>query len=1230
VIRINRIFGLEILCLAVGFIAMLWSPHTVAAAEPNVLPISTDGFDGSVQQDVTGGQTSKACARLVNEKPTGWVEGGKNLDKLKHDFTELRFWVKSTTARTIGVRLKDATGQEFLHRIGFKNDGQWQQLKITNLAASMESWGGAGDKKWHAPCQRIQFVLESGKNDIWIDGIEATLDPARIIARFEIQSAALGNVFLTGQQVVIPVETTGDTVAWKITDFWGATLDAGQETVVDGLANIKPAVKKNGYFVVHLTAKKDAETLADQLTSFAVIPPVAFASLKNSPFGAMTHFAQGWETDIMPLLVKAGITSIRDEQYWAHIEKARGQFVYPSHFEEYMADAQKQGLGMMYAATFGNPLYTVTWDGAPATDEARDAYANYVLHVLNHYPQLKTAEIWNEYNGSWCGGEASTDRPKYYAEMLKNVYPKIKAAHPDVQVGGCACVSIPMPYIESIFKHGGLPFMDAVVIHPYRGQPEGVETEVADLQALIRKYNDGKDKPIWATENGAMPNPQEYDWEQGKQMWEKSRAYTARYLVRQYTLLYSTGTVERIYWYLTRDYNEFKLMGLLRDPKDPAGRYAVAPPYMAMATLIRQLYGTKPAGRAQLNSKFSYVMQFKKGDEQVRVCWATQPQHIALNVAAPVTVVDMMGAEDVLTPAAGQVYLTLTDSPVYVKGKVDGITEGGHFNIAAAQTTDILADYGFDYTIDDPSITGILEVLGQSFPISGKSGRVIIPGQDNTKTHTDTLWYRLLVDGKPAGEGGVRLSVIDPISFREPARLPAANVLRLSIANTSTRRNYQLTAVKWKVDDASGAQTLDPALDKSKCSLIDLPIAAIQPYRSYSIQAEASFGAARASLLQSVQASYNPCVRKTIKMDGGSAEWQGVPEIELKTVGKAQMAWDDANFYIAAKVPNAASLQFAMAPAYAGKWSDGPDLHGWYEFRVSADGKFTVLQSPGGAEIKAAVVAHADGNDINYQVAVPWASLTTIKPAAEGAFRLSLLVQDGGNAVEWGGGMIGEHTPDDFRICQFESGGAAAAAHPRVSALPLPQAGATASADQPLADSKDDYSKDQGKNNWFYGFYAGEGQSKGDGHFPSGPYTADDFVPMTQVQTMWGENWKGTAQFNTQTADMMHPGVSNSKEIWAVRRWQSTAAGTVRITGSFAHDKQGNGIGGKIVVDGVLVYSTLVGGPNNPGEGNFDVTVPVKESSLVDIAVTPGPALSINFGVTSMRAKIALVKQEKH
>ena len=527
-----------------------------------------DGFSGAFERHATGGKVGKAYITLTNTKD-GWIDGGKDLD-LEEDITELRLWVKSTTASAIAVRLTDKAGQSFQHRLELAKSPDWQQLTITDPAASQQSWGGANDKKWRGPAGHIQLILEGGHNDIAIDGIEATLG-AHIYPPFKVASTHLGNIFLGDEEVALPIETSGDQVAWKAFDYHHQQLAEGSEKVVDGRAIIKPGTRINGYYTMSVLSTKGGQTVADKYTSYAIIPALAAGAPGDSPFGAMTHFAQGWDTDVPPLLAELGVGAIRDEQYWEALEKTKGTYSYPASFEAYMAKAKTAGVAPLVAMTFGNKNY----DGgnAPATPEGREAYANYGVELLKHYgKQIQWLEIWNEYNGSWCGGEAEKDRPKYYAEMIKVAYPKLKAARPDVTVLGCGAVLMPVPYLEGIFKNGGLQAMDAIAVHPYRGQPEGVEVELAETAALIRKYNDGKDKPIWVTETGCMPQAAEYDWEKGKEMWELARANTTRYLTRQYTLLLSVGTVDKIFWYLTRDYNEFKLMGLLRDPNDGAGR----------------------------------------------------------------------------------------------------------------------------------------------------------------------------------------------------------------------------------------------------------------------------------------------------------------------------------------------------------------------------------------------------------------------------------------------------------------------------------------------------------------------------------------------------------------------------------------------------------------------------------------------------------------------------------
>lgn len=516
------------------------------------------------------------------------------------------------------------------------------------------------------------------------------LPGARAAGNLTVGQARLGNVFLVGEAVEIPVQTTGDRVEWTVTDFFGVT-SAGTGVAVgqSGAATVRPAVSaRKGYFELHLTARRAGAVVAQADTTFAVLPPPDPALKAGSPFGVMTHFAQGWNTDLMPLIARAGLRHIRDEQYWQNVEPdARGAFTFSSRNRDYMAAAAANGLEPLLEMTFGNSLYdhdprAPATAFAPYTDEGRTGYANYGRALLGQYgAQVRTIEVWNEYNGSWCAGPAADDRPRAYAAMLRAAYERIKAARPDVRVLGGAAVLAPLPWFEDLFNAGALDSMDAAVIHPYRGVPEGVEKDVAALRDLTARYNHGAGpKPIWATECGTTDDA------------HPGRQEMARYLVRLLTLLRSAG-VERIHWYLMRDHFSFT-SGLLHSDQSPLGRYAPTAAYPAYANLVQQL-GSAPCLRREPTDARTRVYLFGQGNAEVRVAWSTAPpSRLVLTTDTPVTVVDVMGESRVLTPTAGRLELTVDANPVYLRGNISALRETGRDLLLADSAGDFSGSQG--------------------------------------------------------------------------------------------------------------------------------------------------------------------------------------------------------------------------------------------------------------------------------------------------------------------------------------------------------------------------------------------------------------------------------------------------------------------------------------------------------------------------------------------------------
>lgn len=477
------------------------------------------------------------------------------------------------------------------------------------------------------------------------------------------EQARLGNVFRTGELVMLHLSTPADRVDWRVSDFAGREVARGRASASWGVATIEPEIDQPGYYELAFAPPSEGDA---GRRAFAVLAPRgAPVPAERSRFGVMAHFAQGWDRDLLPLIREAGIRHIRDEQYWDAVETKAGVFAFPKSFTAYMAEVGAAGLEPLIVMSFGNRNYD---DGAtPFTPGGRAGFARYGRALLEQYgPQLTMLEVWNEFNGSFVRGPADEDRPFHYARLLEQAYLEIKRTHPDVLVLGGAAVTIPLPWFRAIFEHGALDHLDGLVVHPYGASPEYVGREIEALRNLIKEHNDGVAKPIFVTEFGRREDS------------EVGRRETASYLVKMATAMLGSG-VERMYWYLMRDYqaggSNFESMGLIRSHDSPFGRYAPAPAYVAYATVIDQLEGATYVGREPTDPR-TEIHLFEKNGEQIRVAWASAgTPRIHLETPATLSRVDLMGKAANLQPRAGEVSLLLSTTPVYLKGPVEALRE---------------------------------------------------------------------------------------------------------------------------------------------------------------------------------------------------------------------------------------------------------------------------------------------------------------------------------------------------------------------------------------------------------------------------------------------------------------------------------------------------------------------------------------------------------------------------
>lgn len=501
--------------------------------------------------------------------------------------------------------------------------------------------------------------------------------PAQTLRVFPLVA---GNLFEQGENVRFSVVANAPEVQWRALDFDGTEVANGSAPVVQSQAQITTSISQPGFYEFILTATTTQGTTATSATTAAVLAPLPPIST-DSQWGVMTHFAQGWNVDLLPIIAKMGVRHIRDEQYWADVETTPGVFSFPPRLTDYMSAIQGLGLDPLIELTFGNVLYdndggTPPVAVTPYSTTGLAAFARYGKAVLERYgSQIKTIEVWNEFNGTWGTGPAAEDRPLYHSRMLAAVYPEVKTLRPDVTVLGGAAVLVPLGYFRELFGHGGLQNLDALVIHPYRDYPEGVEKELRALRELMQEF--GGSKPIWVTEFGSGTYQ------------DAGKRGMAAYLVRMQTLFLSEG-VARSYWYLQRDYENF-VTGLVYGPDDAKGRYAPTAAFLAYRNSISLFEGYQFVRREPGDPRDRFYRFSKNGQPDLLVCWSTDGKgSIRLTTSSNVEKRDIVGKVGSLPPVAGKVEVALRETPFFLHTLADEVESG-------PRSERLLADSRLDY-----------------------------------------------------------------------------------------------------------------------------------------------------------------------------------------------------------------------------------------------------------------------------------------------------------------------------------------------------------------------------------------------------------------------------------------------------------------------------------------------------------------------------------------------------
>lgn len=880
-----------------------------------------------------------------------------------------------------------------------------------------------------------------------------------------IQQSVPGNIFTRPEPVEATLVIGGapqpDTVSWTIYDLAG-TLVEHDNQVGSGPVVVRPSITRNGYYRLEAAALRQGAVIATAQTTLALLDP--FQVPDDSSFGFSTHFGQAWNPGLMPLLAKAGASTIRDEIYWDQIERAQGTYAFPASYEAYMSAARAANVDPFLIFSYTNQFYD---NGAtPYTDAGRAGFANYGNAILDQYgDQTRWVEVYNEFNAPFGDrGEGPADsKPDYYYPLLKATYEKVKATHPDTKVVGPAISFVDLAWMERLFQLGGLSYLDAVSVHYPGNPPERMAETLSGLKDLIRRYNNGQDKPIWVTENG---------W--STKVGGDDERTQAGYAVRAQVIALSRG-VEKVYWYdfmndgVDASCHECNF-GLVRNDTDPLGKWTPKPSYASYAAMTRALSGARFERSEQLADGL-HSHRFAKGHKKTRVLWSTAgPQTVTVWTPLPVTVTDMMGHTETYHPDKGRIVLSVAEDPLYLTASpLTLLTANSRYTLAANSASVAGQPIPLTLTVDNTRlprtpINAELQVGGASVNVKvapGKKATIPVNVPDQGANGRRDFVAKLVVDGKAVARLTTHTDVLsNPFSLNAKHVIhDGADTLAVGITNL-VQTAQQASRLSWRVGEATGSVDLTEPIPGGATHAVNIPTAGqTAPGRhSYELRlssAERPDLVYTGTLVLVDPAAIRSVPQRTITVDGVLDDLTGLPGIDLATDGVVKMndyggpddlsgqfwfTWDDTNLYLSASLVDNAhaqpatndgiwigdSIQFAAAAGLPG------ESVRYYEYGIALTSagpqafRWNSAGPPVGpvTDVTLRVTRDESAHRTVYELAMPWRNLVPFQ-SSDRLLSLSLLANDNDGDIrkgwiEWGSGIGAGKDPAQFRPTRLD------------------------------------------------------------------------------------------------------------------------------------------------------------------------------------------------------------------
>jgi hypothetical protein len=637
-------------------------------------------------------------------------EGGRSVELAKSlspslDATGASFWVKTENIAAVGLQMVDSTGRSFKQSCKVPAGSGWKRITVTQIDDGVNP-GWARSPEWRGPATGVSLLLEKDSLEdrnkagrLWLDDVEME-------GSFVTPLARLGglDIRLRMPRPLLYFWGKDDAPTAVVLDFTAATAKTAKLPeirlldrhgnavgVVPGESvTLKPGQTARRKFVVR-PPRYGFFSIAISAGGEQVVVPFAWLAAaapawEESPFGVQMHFAHGaagrhqtlgGADGALALVKKMGAGWYRDEAQWAQVERERDRFTVQTDAANpyfHPGPASEKHLRSLIILGGTNTLY----DGGkpPSSPEGLAAFRRCIEATVKTWkPYVHDWEVWNEPN-ILPGWQNEKPDAAAYAAILKAAWQGIKAVDPKAIVAGGATSGVDLKFIETVLKHGGGKWMDAVSVHPYLSvAPEAVDPKIkvpADMELpdpgqtflgelknlrTVMDRNGAAHCKIRLTEMGYGSLGER----------KLSELQIAAEDVRLMLLALSVPGVERFAKYnfqdraAGNDARPDKRMGLVRFDGGPK------PGFVAYNTMVRMLT-KKRFATAHDCGKDARLLEFADDAGPVFAAWALSGKRkVALeSKAASVTVTDLMGNETRLPVTGGSATLEVTGEPVFI------------------------------------------------------------------------------------------------------------------------------------------------------------------------------------------------------------------------------------------------------------------------------------------------------------------------------------------------------------------------------------------------------------------------------------------------------------------------------------------------------------------------------------------------------------------------------------